>query len=66
MLNKEVYEIGKKYNLITKYNIEYDRRPVLDYICAIHILDLINNITYTLDEEQHNKLQALLNNLIVL
>jgi len=43
MLTKELYKIGKTYNLITKYNIEYDRRCMLDFVCAIHINDLLNS-----------------------
>ena len=41
MLN-EMYPIGKKINLITKYNILYDRRAIFDFICAIHLQDLID------------------------
>lgn len=59
-----MYEIGTKYNLITKYNIKYDRRAMLDYACAIRIQQLLlyPNIT----EEQKAKLNVILNNLIVL
>lgn len=65
MLNKDTYNIGKKYNDITKYNIDFDRKPILDYICALFILELLDsNISIT--TEQHNKLQAIINNLIVL
>lgn len=65
MLNKDTYNIGKKYNDITKYNIDFDRKPILDYMCALFILELLDsNISIT--TEQHNKLQAIINNLIVL
>lgn len=65
MLNKDTYNIGKKYNDITKYNIDFDRKPILDYICALFVLELLDsNISIT--TEQHNKLQAIINNLIVL
>lgn len=65
MLSEELYNIGKKYNQIIKYNIGYDRRPVLDYTCATHISDLLNE-KYPLTDEQKNKLNVILNNLIVL
>lgn len=65
MLSKQLYNIGKQYNLITKYNINYDRMSLLDYTCAIHIMNLLNK-GYELNGEQINKLNAIVNNLIVL
>ena len=65
MLNKQLYNTGKTYNLITKYNIDYDRRGMLDFVCAIHINDLLNS-KYDITELQQAKLKAILNNLIVL
>lgn len=65
MLNKELYDIGKRYNLITKYNIEYDRKQMLDYTCAIHVSDLLKE-KYPLTSEQKSKLNVILSNLIVL
>lgn len=65
MLSKELYNIGKTYNTITKYNIDYDRRAMLGFVCAIHINDLLNS-TYELTELQKSKLTAILNNLVVL
>lgn len=65
MLTKELYKIGKTYNLITKYNIEYDRRCMLDFACAIHINDLLNS-KYELTDLQRTKLTNILNNLVVL
>lgn len=65
MLSEKLYNIGKTYNLITKYNIEYDRRSMLDYVCAIHIEQLLNS-KYDITELQDAKLRAILNNLVVL
>lgn len=65
MLTRNMYEIGKKYNLVTKYNINYDRRPLLDYACAVHVSQLLEQ-KYVLTDEQRNKLEVLLDNLIVL
>lgn len=65
MLSRNLYEIGKKYNFITKYNISYDRRCLLDYACAVHVSDLLEQ-KYVLTDEQRNKLEVLLNNLIIL
>lgn len=65
MLSNKLYDIGKKYNLITKYNIDYDRRATLDYTCAIHVSELLKE-KYSLTDEQRNKLNAILNKLIVL
>lgn len=65
MLTKELYKIGKTYNLITKYNIEYDRRCMLDFVCAIHINDLLNS-KYELTDLQRTKLTNILNNLVIL
>lgn len=65
MLSKELYNIGKKYSLICKYNIDYDRRCMLDYVCAIHIYELLN-AGYPLTPTQTSKLTAILNNLVVL
>lgn len=65
MLSRNLYEIGKRYNTITKYNIGYDRRGILDYACAVHISNLLES-KYVLTEEQRNKLEVLLNNLIIL
>lgn len=50
MLNKQLYEIGKHYNNATKYNIGYDRKPLLDFVCATHISDLLKE-KYPLDAE---------------
>lgn len=65
MLSKELYKIGKTYNLITKYDIDYDRRAMLDFVCAIHINNLLNS-SYELTPLQVSKLTAILNNLVVL
>lgn len=65
MLSRNLYEIGKKYNFVTKYNIGYDRRMILDYACAVHVSQLLEE-QYVLTEEQQNKLKVLLDNLIVL
>lgn len=65
MLSKRLYNIGKTYNLITKYNMDYDRRCMLDYVCAIHINDLLNT-KYGLTDLQKTKLTNILNNLVVL
>lgn len=59
-----MYEIGSRYNLITKYNIKYDRRFMLNYACAIRIMQLLQ--LDDLNEEQKNKLNVILSNLIVL
>lgn len=65
MLSDKLYVIGKKHNLITKYNIEYNRNTVLDYACAIHISELLEE-KYPLTDEQKNKLNVILSTLIVL
>lgn len=65
MLSKELYNIGKQYNKVTKYNIDYDKNALLNYICATHINELLNS-NYELNSEQTNKLNAILNNLIIL
>lgn len=65
MLSKRLYNIGKTYNLITKYNMDYDRRCMLDFVCAIHINDLLNT-KYGLTDLQKTKLTNILNNLVVL
>ena len=70
LMNDELYELGKTYNLITKYNIAYDRRAMLDYVCALHIFDLINNgdlFDYSDSGSmiKYNKLVAIFHNLVV-
>lgn len=65
MLSKELYNIGKTYNLITKYNIDYDRRSMLDFVCATHIYELLNS-KYELTPLQKSNLKAIINNLVVL
>lgn len=65
MLSRQLYEIGKTYNLITKYNIEYDRRAIIDFICAVFIYELLAN-SKILSDMDRLKLQAILNNLIML
>ena len=54
-----MYEIGSKYNLITKYNIKYDRRAMLDYACAIRIQQLLlyPNIT---EEQKANRIHKVI------
>ena len=64
MLTDKMYEIGLKYNLITKYDVEYDKRAIQDFVCAIRLLELIDS-GYA-DTEQKAKLNVILNNLIVL
>lgn len=65
MLTKDIYNIGKKYNDSTKYNIEYDRESIYNYTIAIFIINLLNG-QYELTQQQISKLNAILNNLIVL
>lgn len=65
MLSEKLYKVGKIYNLITKYNINYDRRNTLNFVCAIHINDLLQS-QYGLSTLQESKLKAIANNLIVL
>lgn len=65
MLTKDIYNIGKKYNDSTKYNIEYDRESIYNYTIAIFIINLLNS-QYELTQQQISKLNAILNNLIVL
>ena len=43
MLTQDIYNIGKKYNDITKYNIDYKRAPILYYVCALYIIDLLDS-----------------------
>lgn len=64
MLTKDIYNIGKKYNDITKYNIDYKRAPILDYICALYINNLLDS--ELLQQNQRSKLEAILNNSIIL
>ena len=68
MLSKQLYNIGKTYNLITKYNIDYDRRAMLDLVCAMHIQNLLNSdyATTELTSMQRSKLLQIFNNLVVL
>lgn len=65
MLTKDIYNIGKKYNDSTKYNIECDIESIYNYTIAIFIINLLNS-QYELTQQQISKLNAILNNLIVL
>lgn len=65
MLSSRLYELSKKYDEVTKYNISYDKLSVLNLVCAFHITDLLKE-KYPLDSEQKGKLESILNNLIVL
>lgn len=64
MLTQDIYNIGKKYNDITKYNIDYKRAPILDYVCALYINNLLDS--ELLQQNQRSKLEAILNNSIIL
>lgn len=64
MLTQDIYNMGKKYNDITKYNIDYKRAPILDYVCALYIIDLLDS--ELLQQNQRSKLEAILNNSIIL
>lgn len=64
-IDKQIYNIGTKYNTAIKYNVNYDRRAILDYACGIHINELLKE-KYPLNIEQISKLTVLLNNLIIL
>lgn len=41
MLRSDLYELGKKHDEITKYNISYDKLSILNLVCAFHISDLL-------------------------
>lgn len=65
MLTNAMYKKGKIYNLHIKYNLEYSKKNVLNYECAVHIEELLME-KYPLNSEQRSELTVLLNNLITL
>lgn len=65
MLTKQIYKKGKICNLHIKYNLEYSKQNILNYECATHIEELLEE-KYPLNSEQRSELTVLLNNLTVL
>ena len=56
MLTKEIYKIEASKNLLTKYNIEYDKCDIKSIICATYIANLIDG-DYPLTQVQVDKLK---------
>ena len=63
-MNNELYIIGKGINHQTKLNIHYNRRTMLDYACAVKVIDIIEKRGSLLNDEQLQKLIVLINKLI--
>ena len=58
------YNIGKDLNNVIKYNINYDRIQVLNFICANYINDILEEgITFNISDEDKNKLLILIDKL---
>jgi len=56
MLTKEIYKIGASKNLLTKYNIEYDKCDIKSIACASYIANLLDD-DYPLTQVQIDKLE---------
>jgi hypothetical protein len=56
MLTKEIYKIEASKNLLTKYNIEYDKCDIKSIICATYIANLIDG-DHPLTQVQVDKLK---------
>nr|DAI58139.1 MAG TPA: hypothetical protein [Crassvirales sp.] len=56
MLTKEIYKIGASKNLLTKYNIEYDKCDIKSIACASYIANLLDG-DYPLTQVQIDKLE---------
>lgn len=63
MLTKEIYKIEASKNLLTKYNIEYDKCDIKSIICATYIANLID-VDYPLTQVQVDKLKQIINCLV--
>ncbi len=63
MLTKEIYKIGASKNLLTKYNIEYDKCDIKSIACALYIANLLDG-DYPLTQVQIDKLEQLINCLV--
>lgn len=63
-MNNELYVIGKGINYQTKLNIHYNKCTMLDYACAIKVIDIIENKGIVLSKEQVQKLTVLIKKLI--
>lgn len=63
MLTKEIYKIEASKNLLTKYNIEYDKCDIKSIICATYIASLIDE-DYPLTQVQVDKLKQIINCLV--
>lgn len=63
MLTKEIYKIEAGKNLLTKYNIEYDKCDIKSIICATYIANLIDG-DYPLTQVQVDKLKQIINCLV--
>ena len=63
MLTKEIYKIEASKNLLTKYNIEYDKCDIKSIICATYIANLIDG-DYPLTQVQVDKLKQIIKCLV--
>lgn len=58
------YNIGKDLNNVIKYNIEYDRVQILNYVCANYINNILEQgDAFNITDEERNKLLVLINKL---
>ncbi len=63
MLTKEIYKIEASKNLLTKYNIEYDKCDIKSIICATYIASLLDG-DYDLTQVQIDRLKHIINCLV--
>lgn len=63
MLTKQIYKISTSKNLLTKYNIEYNKHDIKDLVCATHIARLLD-AKYTLTKVQQDRLKEIVDCLI--
>ena len=59
------YKIGKTISNKVKYDIDYDRTQILNYVCVNYVYDiLIQGDTFNIDEEQRMKLLVVIDKLL--
>lgn len=61
MLSEKNYLKGKVVEDTTKYNINYDKQPLLDIVCANLASKLLTQKYVSLTDEERKKLESLTN-----
>lgn len=64
-MTNENYTIGGNLNTITKYNVNYDRIQILNFVCANYVKEILDQAdAFNVSQDAKDKLQLVINKLM--